>query len=243
MTRAAYRRAYRLSSWSDYSYPSYSVGYAPWYGYSGGMDCCSPCGGSCSPCGAACGSPCGGCDTGCGSCVGGNCAGGNCPGGNCGTPASTSTVPSTPSTPGQEPLRPTPPHDGSDEAAPCRPVWARPIGLGNPRADPATSQPWNLNPWRHWLGGIRRIRHKSGAADPNSPAPAFGPGEPGGVRPDAGGRDLGTSPTFAPGDKVAFRIPARFQRTNVQKEFELPTIVSAPPRQVPEPAPTVVAAK
>jgi hypothetical protein len=91
--------------------------------------------------------------------------------------------------------------------------------------------------------------------DPNSggPAPEFNPAQPKSdyfnKKKDDQSRENGAKTPrlnpIQPGDKVAFKTPSRFTRTNLQQVFELPAIVNAPPSTRPEemPAPTAVASK
>ncbi len=201
-----------------------TVGYAPWTGYSYDAGCCSPCGQSCNPC---CGSSCGtGCDPGCN----------NCPGGNCGT-GSTNTVPSTPADSGTG-ANPTyaPPTSTNDRTLPADQFGpARNRDFGSGMSNPGSSVPTFGTP----SGGS--------PVDPNNSAPMFGPGEPSAPRPSRGNEDSRRVPNtpFQPGEKVAFKTPARISRSELRPTFELPAVVSAPPRLAPETnaAPTAVASK
>lgn len=211
-----------------------TTSYAPWTGYASGSygdGCCSPCGtGGCNPCGAgACGNGCGtSCDPGCGN---------DCPGGNCGTSSGTSAVPSRP----------------SDQGAGQNPTYAPPTT--NDRTPPRDQfGPADQN--RGGLGTGSSVPTTGGfgtpaggpPVEPNAnSAPGFAPAEPAAPRPVRRNEDSRHAPRspLTGGEKIAFKTPAKFSRTSLQPVFELPTIVSAPPRTVPESTgtPTAVASK
>ncbi len=216
-----------------------TANYAPWTGYSYGSSgdgCCSPCGaGGCNPCGGGdCGSDCGtSCDPSCGN----HCPGGNCGTSSGGTSSGTSAVPSRP----------------SDQGAGQNPTYAPPIT--NDRTPPRDQ----FGPADRNRGGVGTGSSVPPAAgfgapaggppvDPNAnSAPGFAPGEPAPPRPGRRNEDSRHVPQspLTGGEKVAFKTPAKFSRTSLQPVFELPTIVSAPPRTIPEPtaAPTAMASK
>jgi len=245
------------------SYGTYTAGYAPFYagytasyapayaggaccgtttGYSYGGACCSPCGtSSCNPCGTGCGTGCGtSCDPGCGN---------NCPGGNCATGSGSAPVQSTPSDTGSGNPTYAPATNAPEREAPAD-------QFGPARTAPAPRNRDGLGTAAPAPGGFNPPATGGPPVDPNSsaPAPDFAPAQP--QQPghfdrkkDDQSRENGSvtpkvSP-IEPGDKVAFKTPARFSRTNLQPVFELPTIVKAPPSIRPEaaPIPTAVASK
>jgi len=225
-----------------------TANYAPWTGYGYGSGCCSPCG---SSCGNACGGSCGtGCDTGCS-----NCPGGNCGSGNCGTGSSSNTVPSTPADSGAQPTY-VPPTNTNDRTPP-QDQFGPARSRENPAAGPGSSAPptgglGTPGGFGNTPGGFGTSPGGFGTspsgADVEPNAPGFAPGNPSTTpRSGRGNEDSRIIPRtpFQPGDKVAFKTPAKFGRTNLQPVFELPTIVSAPSRALPEvsTAPTAVASK
>jgi hypothetical protein len=191
-----------------------TTNYAPWYDSSG---CCSPCGIS----------PCGGCDSGC--------AGGNCPGGNCGTTPASTPPSQTPSTGGSG-ATPT-------YANPATPPATRTLPEDQFRSAPARDR---TTPGSNAPQFNNNFGTGGSTADPNLGSPGIAPADPGtNPRRGSGNEDMGTVPQRRlDEEKVAFRRPAHFTRTNLQPVFELPTIVTAPERTpAPAAAPTAVASK
>jgi hypothetical protein len=220
-------------------YSGYMASYAPAYGGYYGGACCAPCGTSCcSPCGTGCGSACG---TGCGSACGTGCGTscdpgcGNCAGGNCATGTGANTVPSTP----------------SDTGSGQNPTYAPPTSTNDrqPTGDDfqKARERSNLGTGTSTVPNSGFSPPAGGTVDPNASAQPFNPAEPSAPRrPNRPNEDMGHTPkSLEPGEKVAFKTPARLTRSNLQPSFELPAIVSAPPSTRPEevPAPTAVASK
>lgn len=229
-----YRASYAFGGGDSYGYGA-TTNYAPWYGYSAGGACCSPCGTSaCSPCGTgACGG--GACGTGCENGCGTGCSGGNC--GGSGSTNVPSTQPNVNERTGPTPTWASPANEKNAPADDFRSSSGAPrpaAGAGSPGTTPFNS--YNPN---------------APNVEPNNSAPNFkpAPGEPGTPRREKTNEDNGAvTPRLSPinpGDKVAFKTPARFTRSGILPTFQLPTIVSAPPRTVPEPlvTPAVVASK
>jgi hypothetical protein len=252
-----YEDSFYSPSWGGYGwgtgYRGYTTGYAPFYtGYvtsyapwSYGGACCSPCGTSCcNPCGTSCCSPCGSacgtsCDPGCGSCPGGN-----CPGGNCATGAGTTPVESNPSDAGTSGTPTYVPPTSNDNRTPPADQF-QPAGTSPP---PRNRDGQGTGTKTPSAGGFDTPTTGGTTADPNSSAPApdfkMNPAEPKPGyfdRKDDQSRENGaTTPKLnpiEPGEKVAFKTPARFTRTRLQPMFELPVIVKAPPSTRPEATP------
>lgn len=233
------------------SYYGYATGYAPW---SYGGSCCSPCATSCcSPCGTGCGSACGtgcgsACGTGCGSACGTGCGtscdpgcGNNCPGGNCATGSGTNTVPSTPADTGTgQPTYAPPTNPNSDNRNPpedgfrrARPESPAPGATGSGTTGSGATVPSGSF---GTSGGTNVGPNDATPFAPNNPSTP--------ARPNRPNEDMGRAPkSLEPGEKVAFRTPARLTRSSLEPTFELPTIVKVPSSTRPEatPAPTAVA--